>query len=570
MKIDPEKRKIANDLLAFGTLVIGDLIYFSELLNGKVLGCAEDGLLINMMFEHWHDVFHGELVFDTLRAFYPQTGTMGYSDILLGPGVIYSIIRDCGAGQFMALNATLICLHFLGILFLFLSFRKIGFSRRCSLLGILLSFWSCSFSQMTWHLQFFALSFIPMVIYGVLGSWENKDTSFRRRLPYILLCSCATGIMFLSSFYSAYFTCIFVAFTGLLWLIGTGIREKSKMREELKGILRYRKDMMVSFLALLPWLLLLFRIYLPAYRQLGDYSPEMTAALAPLPTDFFRTMSYAPIEAWIRSLLPFQVDDGFQMLAENIWFERSYGWPVMATVLWFGAFLWSVRKKFQEKKSFEMDFYATLTIAFLFLVSCRYGDYCLWTTVISRILPGAGAIRATGRCLGIFLIPMSFCCCRWISDWERGAANKRILIMAELIIFLILTVSAMGKRYMREDTDYYEQIVTNCAVPPEDCEVILLGSLETDAYYTPQTNMIMWMLADYLKLYTINGYTGNYPNGWQMAYIEQNDYIEAVNEWLSYKQISDLTGLYVYVPESNMWLSFNEFQTLFSGQKKTE
>lgn len=563
IKLSPEGRENAYNIGMLLFLAVGEIIYFKDVIfYGKTLGCAEDGLLINMMLEHWHDVFHGELFFDTLRSFYPQTGTLGYSDILLGPGIIYSIIRDCGAGQFFALNYSLIILHILGSVFLLLSLRALGFSRRCGLLGVLLSFWSCSFSQMTWHLQFFSIAYIPMVVYGLLIAWKNRNAVFRKRLPYLILSSSAVGIVFLSSFYTAYLSCVFVFCSGGLWFIASLIRDKKGLIGCLKGICGYRKDILTWMLVLVPWMILLLRIYLPAYSQLGSYSPDMTIALAPLPMDFFRTMSYAPIELWLRSFLPFQVDAEYQVLAENIWFERSYGWSVMAIGIFLSSVIEAVKNRICKKQILDVFFYASISIMFLYLLSCRYGHFCPWANIVGKIVPGAGAIRSTGRCLGIFLIPLSFCCCQWIAKLENRITRKQIVMVAEACIFMFLAVSAVSKRYMREDTGYYEQIISNCTQPPEECEVMLLGSLEPDAYYDLEINMITWMLADQLKICTINGYTGNYPKGWDLGYLDQSSYIKAVDGWLDIKQMTDLSNLYVYVPEHNIWLAYYDFRSL--------
>lgn len=553
-------KNLLNSVLAVITLVVGELLYFYEIIfGGKTLGLGSDGLLINLMLEHWYDVFQGELSFDTLRMFYPQTETLGYSDMLLGPGVIFALLRFCGGDFFASLNSSLVLLHGIGVGFLYLTLREAGCSRKGGILGVLISFWSCSYSQLTWHLQFFSLSYISIALYGTVLYYKNLKKGIKWRLFYLFIISIGMGGAFLSSFYIAYETCLLAGFTAVLFGIHFVFRKKSEIGGYVKRFYKYRWDCITGVLLQIPWLLIFVKVYLSAYKQLGTYDPELTLSMAPMPTDLFRTMSYAPVESWIRSFLPFRVDYEYHMLAENIWFERSNGWPLVTVLLLIGFLFYMMKnKRAKEKNCLVVLKYTAISMLILFFLSAKYGDFCPWAHIISKIIPGAAAIRVPGRCLGIYVIPLALCICVWLSELELTVAGQRGIIAFEMLIFILLGFTAFSKRYMRNDSEYYAQIVNGCTQPPDDCQAILIYSLSPDTIYTPEIQLITWMIADRFNVYSINGYTGNYPENWQLAYTDQHDYPEAVDYWLDQKEVTERTHVYAYILEANIWIHYED------------
>ena len=306
----------------------------------------------------------------------------------------------------------------------------------------------------------------------------------------------------------------------------------------------------------------MFAVYLPVYRELGSYEPGFALALSPVPADFFRTLSYAPLETIIRSVLPFRIDSGYEMWVENILIERSYGWSMPAAALWIASFVYTVRKKEKSGKD-RMILSSIVSILVLFLLSCRYGGFSPWIHLIARFLPGAGAIRATGRCLGILLIPMTFCICSKVMELEidregRKGKIRKYVICGEVIMICFLLLSSQCKRYILEDSDYYRQILAGCEQPPEDCKVFLLVSNNPDAVYSPELQMVAWMIADEWDIRTINGYTGNYPKGWSLAYNNSEEYMINVQNWLVTNGIIDISNVYAYIPEENRWIKYEK------------
>ena len=91
---------------------------------------------------------------------------------------------------------------------------------------------------------------------------------------------------------------------------------------------------------------------------------------------------------------------------------------------------------------------------------------------------------------------------------------------------------------------------------------MFLYSAVPETVYTPEIHMISWMMADHNHIYTINGYSGNYPKGWVMAYQNREAYLTAVEKWFLQKKITDTSTVYAYIPEEDRWISYEEVRKM--------
>ena len=137
-----------KDILLFLAIGIYEIFFFRTLLVADAYpGLTEDSLLVNMILEHWHDVFAGIDSWNTLPAFWPAEGSLGYSDAMLIPGLIYSVLRIVIRDPMSAFVPALVTMHLTGCIFACLFLRKLGCGRRICIVGLLLSLWSSSFMQ---------------------------------------------------------------------------------------------------------------------------------------------------------------------------------------------------------------------------------------------------------------------------------------------------------------------------------------------------------------------------------------------------------------------------------------
>jgi hypothetical protein len=138
-----------------------------------------DSRFIAFILEHWFKVFSGIDNWRSPPMFFPQSGTLGYSDALFGMAIPYSVFRAFGAGMFVSLNITLVLLSFLSYLAcLWLLRRVFEFHWVASAVGAaFFAFNYPKFAQLA-HIQLRFDVLQPIVLGLLLSPW------FRVQCPH--------------------------------------------------------------------------------------------------------------------------------------------------------------------------------------------------------------------------------------------------------------------------------------------------------------------------------------------------------------------------------------------------
>ena len=91
----------------------------------KFPGDRGDARLVAYIMEHWYRVFQNLANWRSPAMFYPVEGTIGYADLMLGYGIVYSGLRTLGLGIFEAAEFTIILFNFLNYLVCFMLLHKV-------------------------------------------------------------------------------------------------------------------------------------------------------------------------------------------------------------------------------------------------------------------------------------------------------------------------------------------------------------------------------------------------------------------------------------------------------------
>jgi hypothetical protein len=86
------KNKNQTIFLAIISIIFGLYTYRSAF-SGKLLGDPFDSRLMIVLHEHWWRWFNGLVELRDTEFFYPYKTALGYSDVFLVQGFIYSIFR---------------------------------------------------------------------------------------------------------------------------------------------------------------------------------------------------------------------------------------------------------------------------------------------------------------------------------------------------------------------------------------------------------------------------------------------------------------------------------------------
>ena len=115
MKDKKVREELIIDAFAMLFLLAGELYFFRNIIGtGQLISDGSDGRLTMLIAEHWYNVFKGKASIMDMGMFYPAKNTLAYSDMLLGFGLIHSVLRVVGLDIFRAYKYTIMLVHLTG------------------------------------------------------------------------------------------------------------------------------------------------------------------------------------------------------------------------------------------------------------------------------------------------------------------------------------------------------------------------------------------------------------------------------------------------------------------------
>lgn len=546
------KRLLLFVLVFLVILVIGCYFFRYMILSNLdgMLGWPADGQLNTLICEHWYGVFQGNEPVRDLRVFYPQKNTLGYSDTLFSYAIPYSIFRFIGFDMFRAMQLVLILFYTIGNIGMFLLlFRKLKRNILASIFGTVMFALSNTYFA-TGHTQMFLIGLIPWLFILVYGFYENINNSRFKRMLYGVLAIALLGIVTLSGFYTAYFVTLFlVILFGVLCVCSWRANEKPVLRIFLfirKNWLEVSVYIITGIVVLLPsvW------VYLPVMREQGARSLTEVMTMLPIWSDFFN-VSFDNL-IWGK-LLEILFSPSRYMHNDLI-----TGFPFVTLLSFLGCLLY-FGKRFRAK-DFQFDVRLPLaigvSISIVMLLILRIFDFSFWI-ILYTLIPGTSALRAISRYNMFLSLPMgivlAFGAEALLSRWKTRGSVKPILISVILLFFI--SENTMTVTRCPWSISQQREQMRKVAPPPKDCDVfVLLDESENTEKINPYIYQVYaWMIAVKYNLYTVNGYSGNLPLGWEYIWDPNNlsNYCMGIQEWCKTNNLSDI---YAYNPISNKWI----------------
>lgn len=180
------KKRSRLVVLIFVIFFIMECIFFRNIIfQGMYFGDYGDGKLTMLLAEHWWNVLRGTEGISELPIFYPTTGVLGYTDMLLGFGLIHSIFRALGFNMYYAYVITLLLVHLIGTITLFvLLYNKFNLHWGWAMLGTVAFSYSNGYAQLLGHTQLMALSCVPVLLLFVVTAYQKFQARQYKKLIY--------------------------------------------------------------------------------------------------------------------------------------------------------------------------------------------------------------------------------------------------------------------------------------------------------------------------------------------------------------------------------------------------
>jgi hypothetical protein len=506
----------ADSRFWFGLLLIlGILAFFHPMIfSGFTLTQTDEGdsRLVNYFLEHqykWVTGTPGYERFWDFRFFYPTPNVGAYSEIVLGGGPVYWLLRALGAPWDSAFQAWMIAMASLNFGAFYLFLRKgFAFSRFGSALGAFVFAFGNPRAAQLFHQQLLIHFYTPLALLGLVRAFQESARSGKASWGNLTLFFGCSVLQIYSSFYLGWFLGL-----GVLLLV-TGAMIGQSTRELSFGFLRANARALalgcaVSLALMLPWVL--------------HYG---AAARSVKPRGFGDVMPMIP---WVRS-----------------WFNAGpqnwlYGWTEVLGKfsqislahehqLFFGGVtsllvVLGLRQGLgaEAKRRIWISLVVVLSMG-LIVVSTRYFHprVTLWH-ISHAVIPGASAIRALSRVILLLAVPAGIGVAYFFD--RRGVRWLTVALLWVVVAEQVQTSDTFDKARNRERIEQVAaQIGPQCgyfvhaprtlrrdygAKGPSDHELVY------EVLYSQVDAIWAQLLTDRP---TLNGYSGNTPPGWELEW----------------------------------------------------
>lgn len=438
MKWSDDRKRLVRDMVPVLVTGCAGLLVFhrATLLSGLDIVQADlgDSRLVIFLLEHWNRVLTRSAEWASPPMFYPVKGVLGYSDMLFGMGVPYTLFRTLGLNLFEAANATVLVLLLLSYLCAYWLLRRmLKLSQLGSIVGaFFFAFAYPKFAQLP-HLQLRFDFFQPLALGAIAPlvleqrAMRLSELSKRTAAFAGLVCLAAS-----TAFYHAWFFVLLLGVSAIVAMSYQSARTMAAVRlREARRILWI--PLLLCVVALTPF----FAVYLPSMRLAIDRNWQNTVEYLPRPSSY---LSLGP-DHLLWGALDFNTshDDVYEI-------ENRLGVGVAATSIALIGWAWALRHRLRSLRGrnrtsdIRSDALSATLLSSLFItaMTVRWGSFYPWKAVY-EVVPGASAMLAPGRWVLTLTLPLSIviavgadCTQRLARDWRT--LSNGILVAAGLCI----------------------------------------------------------------------------------------------------------------------------------------
>ena len=529
-----------------------------------MLGDTGDGRLYSLMLEHWLHWFTGHEQLTTLSQFYPVTGTLGYTDIFLGQALFYVPLRFMGLDMFLAYKIVTVLQHIFGSFCLFYFLRRfLKLNSQASLAGVLTFSFASGYASMLNHVQMLVLSALPLLLCTLGYLCENINVRPKRVVLSVISLTllALTGY---SAWYIFYFACLFIcasAASGLLVLFYKKLCNWGSLYRLAKKHWLELSAYFVYFVCLLIPLILL---YLPVASSHGMRSWEEVCMGLP---QFCDILNVGPGNIIFGKLIySLTVSAERLKYRGELWQGCSIAFLATFGYLLFRYLSRDHAKYFShQEEKLQRIYIISFTVAtlFLFVSILSVGSLSPWW-IAWKFIPGASSIRAVSRLWFFLSLPLSIIVAYLLGhfDFKNSWYISAIAMLIWFSNISLLPVSHwnaieqqnMLKTFPPPPPTAKVIAIYNSQVPPRDNDryVEMYPPKSIDRYVEMQLNA--WLLADYYRVKTINGYSGQFPNDYLNQFVNIAHPALFPVRLLQYKYMHNIKDdVYIYDIATQTW-----------------
>jgi hypothetical protein len=535
----------------------------------KLIGEPFDTRFQIVVHEHWYWFLKGERPIRDVYIFYPFDTTLGFSDIFLMNGVVYSLLRYINFSILDAWTLTNFIIIFIGNIgfsLLLINLLKSNFLIIAGIFTFTNSYAFIAFLDIWPNTVGYALvSWTLLILYKIYNSSKNNLLFWFNSLLVFL------PILSLTFWYPGFFSILGTFLFFLLILL----RKKYALINWFK-ILTLRKSLTKLLLAapiwLSLWILFVF-ITLPTRGNLRRSPDEIYKGSLEF-NDFFS----------INLVGPTFVQDFLQIFIDTEWSSANEFWAVGYPLLTLVAFLWvTIQSRNKIRKLNNLFSFTFVTILFSILLTTRVGEFGIYI-LLWQNFEFLGIIRTPVRVNIIINFLILLLIFKHIDQKIRVSDKKTKILSAFVIVIIILDQFRILKgswdkqEFINRDLSMQQSEIQN------NCKYFVLVNEGAGHWSDTIEGMV---LSSLINVPTINGYSGTFPadaikldwdqpsaNKFAIEYINRNQLNQkgCILSNSNYSPLSEISPIFITDPigssvwessKKGYWLWFTENQSSF-------
>lgn len=545
-------------------------------------GNASDSRFNGVILEHWWQVLHGNAHWLSPTFFYPVQRVLGYSDAGALYALPYVVLRFMGIDPFASCQIVLFALVAAGWVGMAVFLRCcLKLSPLPTIVGTALFVFPNSMATSSANTQLLTICFLPYlaIAFYVLLQPSAKP-AFLRPVAGVFLAIMVPAI-FYTSYYIGWFSVFYVLLLSGVCYAWTALH--SGGNAAWARILRKR----VHWRALLPYCALsaicsipFLLTYIPVFAQFGGRDYQEIAPREPSLVDY---VNVGPNNWLWGEFLSSNMTGLDSRFAAD---ELTKGVPFCSLVIYLAFVVYFIRRIRHHEltvsehgicrilvdgkeadRDDRLEMLATglgVTVLLAWVLMLKIGDRSLWWLVV-KLVPGASGIRVVYRFQHVLAFPLAIVVAAGLHEFIRHAAGRsrsRVKRGTGVAVFCVLCLLIVVEQFNSGSLANYskqeeENMLAGISPPPQQARVFALlparGLQSTQLPYQAQVDAMI--IAQKYGLYTINGYSGQFPPGWGgISAIEKPSYMWALDRWIQdYKLEGD--QLYLLDRQTGAWLA---------------
>ncbi len=532
---------IGNDTdrgLALALFAIGfTLVFRGWLLTGfdGAFGDDEDGYLAIALVEHWRHVLAGTVHWADPIIFFPQPGTLGYTDAFFLIGVVHALLRAVGLDTFSALMVVMTALAAIGFFgFRRLAVRHFSVPPTCAAVGAFLFAFANMDAVKLIHIQTYCAMLLPILCGLALSSWSSKLHGAALGAGAGLL----YGLLFLTAFQTAWF---FGCYMLLLIFLHPAICGIAATRALVTATATYKRGTAIGAAAgfaagIVPFLMLYVPVFLVGHsRDFAEVASNM-----PQWRDF---ANVTPENAVWGGILEWMGVTG--QPHRPAWEVEIAFTPGVLAVFTVGLAMMAARaRRFGDDRDRVFIMLGAAVVVF-WLLQMDYFGMRPWHAVWS-VVPGAKAIRYTFRSQLVANLFVALLVARVLA--QIGRARILTLLLGGFLVVEQINLVWPATMSRRATLGWIDAV----PAPPTGCHIFyVVPDAGPPGRSAPQHQDDAMLFAEIRGIPTVNGYSSWFPDGWALGDPASPGYAAAVRDWARRHDIAE--GLCGLDPRAGRW-----------------